>query len=207
MAGALDARMISARKSEREAAAKVFSEPERPAVDKQQVLNDLRAALYSSKVCSYAQGLSLIKAASDEHKWNVDLSECARLWMGGCIIRAKLLGGIQKSFASDKSLANLLIDPGFAAEIKERSPAWRRLVGLCVTAGITCPSLCGSLTYFDAYRRERLPANLTQAQRDFFGGHTYERVDMEGRFHTVWTDAHKDIGDLSGRVAGEHLQT
>ena len=207
MAAALDARMISAQKAERVAAAKIFSEPELPSVDKEQVLDDLRAALYASKVCSYAQGLGLIKAASDEYKWNVDLSECARLWMGGCIIRAKLLGGIQKSFVSNKSLSNLLFDPGFAAEIAERTSSWRRMIALCVTAGIACPSLCGSLTYFDAYRRDRLPANLTQAQRDFFGGHTYERTDMEGRFHTRWTEAHKDIGDLKGRVVGEHLET
>lgn len=198
---------MSGQKTERQVAAKLFEDPDKPAVDKKVVLDDLCAALYASKLCSYAQGLSLIKAASDEYKWNVDLAVCARLWMGGCIIRAKLLENVQKSFASNRSLSNLLVDPGFAAEIRERVAAWRRVVALCAISGIGCPSLSGSLNYFDSYRRERLPANLTQAQRDFFGGHTYERLDREGRFHTCWTDAHKDIGELHGRVAGERLQT
>jgi 6-phosphogluconate dehydrogenase len=151
--------------------------------------------------------LSLIKAASDEFNWNVDISECARLWTGGCIIRATLLDKIQRAFSSNLNLTNLLVDPGFAAELNERSTSWRRLVALCVTNGVACPSLCSSLTYFDTYRRGRLPANLTQAQRDFFGGHTYERTDADGRFHTAWTEAHKDIGDANQRTAGEHLQT
>lgn len=172
-----------------------------------QVINDLRAALYASKVCSYAQGLSLIKAASDEYKWNVSLSECARLWTGGCIIRSGLLSKITQAFSNNPDLPNLLVDPGFAAEINLRSTAWRRVIALCVTNGIACPSLCSSLTYFDMYRRARLPANLTQAQRDFFGGHTYERTDAEGRFHTAWTEAHKSIGDANERTAGEKLQT
>ncbi|KAL7563073.1 hypothetical protein ACA910_022566 [Epithemia clementina (nom. ined.)] len=209
MAGALDVRMLSARKEERVEAEKILAGPSDVVrnIEKQQVINDLGAALYASKVCSYAQGLSLIRAASEEYKWNVDLSECARLWMGGCIIRAKLLDQIQNAFSVNPNLANLLVDKDFAVELNGRSPAWRRTVSLCVTAGIGCPSLCSSLTYFDTYRRGRLPANLTQAQRDFFGGHTFERVDKEGRFHTAWTDAHKDIGDANQRTAGEKLQT
>jgi 6-phosphogluconate dehydrogenase len=207
MAAALDARMLSGRKEEREAASKVLASPVLEDADKEEVMEDLRAALYSSKVCSYAQGLSLIKAASDEFNWNVDISECARLWTGGCIIRATLLDKIQRAFSSNLNLTNLLVDPGFAAELNERSTSWRRLVALCVTNGVACPSLCSSLTYFDTYRRGRLPANLTQAQRDFFGGHTYERTDADGRFHTAWTEAHKDIGDANQRTAGEHLQT
>lgn len=205
MAAALDARMLSARKEEREAASKVFSSPAIEPTDKQQVLNGLRAALYASKVCSYAQGLSLIRAASDEHKWDISLAECARLWTGGCIIRADILGHIQKAFSRNQDLANLLVDPGFAAELNERSTAWRRIVALCVTSGVPCPALCSSLTYFDTYRRARLPASLTQAQRDFFGGHTYERTDTDGRFHTAWTEAHKDIGDTNQRTAGEQV--
>jgi 6-phosphogluconate dehydrogenase len=207
MAAALDSRMLSARKEERVAASKTFPAPSIEVADKGQVIADLRAALYASKVCSYAQGMSLIKAASDELMWGVSLADCARLWMAGCIIRAKLLDSIQEAFSDNPSLDNLLVNPGFAKEINERSIAWRRVVALCVTSGIACPSLCGSLTYFDTYRRDRLPANLTQAQRDFFGGHTYERTDMPGRFHTAWTDAHKDIGDVNTRVDGEHLQT
>jgi 6-phosphogluconate dehydrogenase len=118
-----------------------------------------------------------------------------------------LLDRIQMAFSEDPTLANLLVDPGFAADINERSMSWRRVVALCISSGIACPALCSSLTYFDTYRRERLPASLTQAQRDFFGGHTYERTDMEGRFHTAWTDAHKDIGDANQRTAGENLKT
>jgi 6-phosphogluconate dehydrogenase len=207
MAASLDTRMLSGRKDERVAASKVLDAPTIAPVDRAQVIYGLRAALYASKICSYAQGLSLIKAASDEFEWNVDLSECARLWMGGCIIRAKLLDRIQMAFSEDPTLANLLVDPGFAADINERSMSWRRVVALCISSGIACPALCSSLTYFDTYRRERLPASLTQAQRDFFGGHTYERTDMEGRFHTAWTDAHKDIGDANQRTAGENLKT
>lgn len=206
MAAALDARMISSRKEERENASKVLKSPVIQSADKQQVIDDLRAALYASKVCSYAQGLSLIRAASYEFNWDINLSECARLWMGGCIIRAQLLDPIQAAFANNPDLPNLLVDGGFSAQLNERSEAWRRIVALCITSGIACPSLCSSLTYFDSYRRARLPANLTQAQRDFFGGHTYERIDTEGHYHTAWTDCHKDIGDVNERTAGEHVQ-
>jgi 6-phosphogluconate dehydrogenase len=208
MAASLDARMLSGRKEERVEAEKVLMAPEKPdAGDKQKIIDDLRAALYASKVCSYAQGLSLIRAASDEFEWGVDLSECARLWMGGCIIRAELLKNINSAFKENDSLKNLLVDKFFAEQLNQRTTAWRRIVARCITSGIACPSLCSSLTYFDTYRRGRLPANLTQAQRDFFGGHTYERTDMEGRFHTAWTDAHKDIGDANQRIEGEKLQT
>lgn len=103
----------------------------------------------------------------------------------------------------DPELSNLLVDPGFAAEINERQMAWRRVVSLCVASGIACPALSSALSYYDQYRRERLPANLIQSQRDFFGGHTYERIDREGVFHTLWDETHKDIGDLTGRTAGE----
>jgi 6-phosphogluconate dehydrogenase len=203
IACALDARMMSSRKEERVAASKVLTAPLVEKVDKQAVLNDLRAALYASKICSYAQGMSLIKAASDEHGWHINLAECARLWTGGCIIRAKLLEDIQKAFTSD--LANLIVDPLFASKLNERSQPWRRTVALCITSGIACPAFASSLTYLDTYRRGRLPASLTQAQRDFFGGHTYERTDKEGRFHTAWTAAHKDIGDANARTAGENI--
>ena len=207
MAASLDARMLSGRKDERVAASKVLDGPVIETANKAQVIEELRAALYASKVCSYAQGLSLIKAASDDFGWDVSLSECARLWMGGCIIRAELLDRIQLAFTLNASLSNLLVDEYFAAQLNERTTSWRRIVALCVTSGISCPSLCSSLTYFDTYRRARLPANLTQAQRDFFGGHTYERTDVPGSFHTAWTDAHKDIGDIDARTAGEHLLT
>jgi len=122
---------------------------------------------------------------------------------GGCIIRAKLLSKISAALSRNKDLKNLLVDPTFAEELNARQMAWRRVVTASIAAGITCPALSASLAYYDQYRRESLAANLVQAQRDFFGGHTYERIDREGTFHTAWTDAHKDIGDLSGRTKGE----
>jgi len=200
----LDARYMSGRKSERVAASKILEGPtEMPAIDKDQVIADLQAALYCSKVTSYAQGLSLIEAASNKNKWDVDLALCARMWRGGCIIRAQLLSKIENALKLDKDLPNLMVDRKFATEINIRQMAWRRIVTLAVASGISCPALSASLTYYDQYRRESLPANLVQAQRDFFGGHTFERVDREGTFHCAWTRAHKDIGDLNSRTAGE----
>jgi 6-phosphogluconate dehydrogenase len=203
----LDSRYISGRKDERLAASKILKGPEEmPNVSKLQILEDLENALYCAKVCSYAQGISLIKAASDANGWDVDLSQCVKMWKGGCIIRAKLLDKIQNAFQNDPALQNLMVDPGFANELNQAQLSWRRIVTLCVASGIACPALSASLNYFDSYRRERLPANLTQAQRDFFGGHTYERIDKEGPFHCVWTKAHKAIGNLNERRAGEQSQ-
>lgn len=205
IAAALDARYMSARKDERVAAENILQGPgdNKISVDKNQIVEDLKAALYCSKVASYAQGLSIIKAASDNNGWNVDLGLCARMWRGGCIIRAQLLKGIAEAVGKDSNLANLMVDPGFAADLNSRQMSWRRVVTLGVANGIAIPSTSGSLAYYDQYRRANLPANLIQAQRDFFGGHTYERKDRAGVFHTLWDDTHKDIGDLSGRTAGE----
>jgi 6-phosphogluconate dehydrogenase len=204
IAAALDARYISGRKSEREYAEKILQGPsEQPSVDKSQIIKDLQEALYCSKIVSYAQGLSIIKAASDKNKWDVDLALCARMWRGGCIIRARLLKGISDAVGQDVDLKNLMVDPGFAKELNSRHMAWRRVVTLGIAYGISVPSTSASLSYYDQYRRGRLPANLVQAQRDFFGGHTYERTDKDGTFHTLWDASHKDIGDLSGRTAGE----
>lgn len=204
LAASLDARYISGLKEERVHASTILEGPPiMPAVDREQILADLQAALYCAKVCSYAQGLGIIKAASIHNKWDVDLSSCVRMWRGGCIIRAELLAKIQDAFARDVDLANLMVDPTFASELNARHMAWRRVVTLGIASGMSCPALSASLTYYDQYRRESLCANMVQAQRDFFGGHTYERTDRPGTFHTAWTDAHKDIGDLSGRVAGE----
>ncbi len=133
----------------------------------------------------------------------MNLSECARIWKGGCIIRAKLLDKIQAAFVTNTSLSNLLLDPSFSSELNVRQTPWRRIVSLCVASGIPCPSLCASLNYFDQYRSDRLPANLIQAQRDFFGGHTYERLDRDGQFHCLWDESHKDIGDVKSRTTGE----
>lgn len=200
----LDARYISGRKDERIRASKILVGPkEAPNVSKPQIIADLGEALYCAKVCSYAQGLGIIKAASEEKGWGIDLSQCAKMWKGGCIIRAELLDKIQKALAKDENLPNLILDPEFAEELNNKQMSWRRIVTLCVASGIPCPSLSASLNYFDSYRRENLPANLTQAQRDFFGGHTYQRIDMDGPQHTAWTSAHKAIGDLNSRSAGE----
>lgn len=148
---------------------------------------------------SYAQGMELIKGASTEFDWNVNLGECARIWKGGCIIRAGFLDRIKGAYVKNPDLANLLVDPDFAAELNARHLSWRRVVTLAFACGIPCPALSASLNYLDTYRRARLPANLTQAQRDFFGGHSYKRTDQEGDFHTAWTESHKDIGDLAER--------
>jgi 6-phosphogluconate dehydrogenase len=204
IASALDSRYISGRKEEREAAEKILEGPtNKPEVDRTQIIKDLESALYCSKIVSYAQGLGIIKAASEKNEWNVDLALCARMWRGGCIIRAKLLKGIQDAMARDVNLANLMVDPGFAEQLNEGQMAWRRIVSLGIANGIALPSMSASLGYYDQYRRARLPANLVQAQRDFFGGHTFERTDKEGTFHTLWDDTHKDLGDLAGRTAGE----
>lgn len=243
------------------------------------------------------QGMNLIKNASKNFEWGVDLGECARIWKGGCIIRAAFLDDIKRAYVRDPELDNLLVDPDFSALILERQASWRRVVTLCVASGIAAPAMTASLSYFDAYRRARLPANLvqvscskdffcgfgwgkipplllgfvvkmhlffvwvrwqesplyiglrsgfvtfagvqkwilqvgavrcqvepdrtarppfdecrfsslvlcadSQAQRDFFGAHTYERTDKEGTFHCLWDDTHKDIGDVTGRIAGE----
>jgi len=208
MTASLDARYISGRRDERVRASKLLSGPsEPPNVSKPQIVQDLGTALYCAKVCSYAQGLCIIKAASKEYGWDIDLAQCAKMWRGGCIIRAKLLDKIQAAYQlAGDSLPNLMVDPGFAGELNAGQMAWRRIVTLCIASGVPCPALSASLNYFDSYRRETLPANLTQAQRDFFGGHTYERIDRPGVFHCAWTDSHKDIGDITQRTQGENLQ-
>ena len=171
IAAALDSRYVSGRKSEREAASKILEGPkDLPPVDKEQLISDLKKALYCAKVTSYAQGLGIIKAASDKKDWNVDLSLCSKMWRGGCIIRAQLLNKITAALERDSNLANLLVDPTFASEINERHMAWRRVVSVGVASGIATPALSASLGYYDQYRRDRLPANLIQGQRDFFGG-------------------------------------
>jgi 6-phosphogluconate dehydrogenase len=196
IAASLDARYMSGRKDERIIASKVLEGPNKdamPNVDKDQLIADLQAALYCAKVASYAQGLGIIKAASENKDWGVDLSLCARMWRGGCIIRAGLLSKISSALEKDTHLVNLLVDPTFSAEINERQMAWRRVVTLGVASGIATPALSAALSYYDQYRRASLPANLIQAQRDFFGGHTYERTDMPGSFHMLWDESHKDI--------------
>lgn len=190
----LDGRYMSALKDERVAAAEFFSklgvnEPGAVAgIDKKQLVDDVRKALYASKICSYAQGMNVIRAKSEEKHWNIDLGKLASIWKGGCIIRAVFLSSISAAYERNPKLPSLLVDPEFGKELAECEASWRRVVALGVANGVPLPGLTASLSYFDTYRRARLPANLVQAQRDFFGSHTYERFDVEGWFHTVWDD-------------------
>jgi 6-phosphogluconate dehydrogenase len=205
IAAALDSRYISGRKEERVAASKVLQGPtsDMPPVDKDQILDDIKAALYCAKITSYAQGMSIIEAASDKLGWDIDLALCARMWRGGCIIRAALLSKITNAYTKDPKLTNLLMDPVLSQEINDRQMSWRRVVSLGIAAGVATPALSAGLAYYDQYRRASLPANLIQAQRDFFGGHTYQRTDREGTFHTLWDDTHVKLDDLGSRTAGE----
>jgi 6-phosphogluconate dehydrogenase len=159
-------------------------------VDKKQAVKSISHALYASKICSYAQGFHLIATASKEFKYGVDLKECARIWKGGCIIRAVFLDKIRQAFEKAPELPNLLLDEGFRKQIEEKVADWRAVVGQSLQLGVLAPAMSASLAYFDALRRERLPANIIQAQRDFFGAHTYERTDKPGSFHTLWTSEH-----------------
>lgn len=192
IAASLDSRFLSGLKEERQIAASIFKEHGLhdvlgfSSVDKNQLVDDVRKALYASKICSYAQGMNLIRAKSIEKSWNLKLGELARIWKGGCIIRAVFLDRIKKAYDRNPKLASLLMDPEFAKEMVERQAAWRRVVSLAVNMGISTPGMSASLAYFDTFRRSRLPANLLQAQRDYFGAHTYERVDRPGSFHTEW---------------------
>ncbi|VFQ67999.1 unnamed protein product [Cuscuta campestris] len=195
IAASLDSRYMSGLKEERQNAAQIFKKEgleedfSSPisGVDKKRLIDDVRQALYASKICSYAQGMNLLRAKSVEKGWGLNLGELARIWKGGCIIRAVFLDRIKKAYQRNPGLANLLVDPEFAREMVARQGGWRRVVGLAIQNGISVPGMSASLQYFDTYRRSRLPANLVQAQRDYFGAHTYERVDKEGAFHTEWS--------------------
>jgi len=185
---AVFARCISAIKEERVAASKVLSGPD-PAYkgDKKQFIEAIRQALYASKICSYAQGFALMKEAGKEYKWELHFGEIAMIWRGGCIIRAQFLHRITEAYQRNPNLANLMLDP-FFKDILERSQAqWRHVIATATQLGLPIPAFTSALAYFDSYRHERLPANLIQAQRDYFGAHTYERVDKPGTFHTEWT--------------------
>jgi 6-phosphogluconate dehydrogenase len=187
---AVFSRCLSAVKDERVKASKVFSKPKAVAVaDKTAFVKDLEKALYASKVVSYAQGYLLMREAAKEYKWNLNYGGIALMWRGGCIIRSVFLGKIKEAFDKNPGLDNLLMDPFFTKILEDAQDSWRRVVAAAVQSGITTPAFSSALAYFDGYRSERLPANLLQAQRDYFGAHTYERVDRpRGEFaHTNWT--------------------
>ncbi|GAY64297.1 hypothetical protein CUMW_232410 [Citrus unshiu] len=185
IAGSLDCRYLSGLKEEREEAAKVLKEAGLNDevqnvgvhVDKKRLIDDVRQALYASKICSYVQGMNLLRSKSNEKGWNLNFGELARIWKDG-----------------NPNLASLVMDPEFAREMVQRQAAWRRVVGLAISAGISTPGMCATLSYFDTYRRARLPGNLVQAQRDLFGAHTYERIDRPGSFHTEWTKLARQTG-------------
>jgi 6-phosphogluconate dehydrogenase len=190
MAEAVYARCVSAMKEERVAAAKKLKGP-KPTIkgDQKKFVEAIRQALYASKIVSYAQGYMLMRAAAKEHNWNLNYGGIALMWRGGCIIRSAFLGKIKEAFDKNPKLSNLLLDPFFRKAIKDCQRAWRNVVAMAAKKGIPVPAFSTALAFYDSYRSERLPANLLQAQRDYFGAHTYERVDQpRGQFsHTNWT--------------------
>ena len=193
---AVFARFLSALKEERVAAAAVLGSPI-PAYDgdRAALVADLEQALFASKIISYTQGYMLMRAASEEFGWDLAYGSIALMWRGGCIIRAAFLDDIKAAFDNDPELHNLLLDPFFKEQVQQAEAAWRRVVGTAVSLGIPVPAMSSALAFYDGYRRERLPANLLQAQRDYFGAHTYERVDKpRGEFfHTNWTGQGGDV--------------
>ncbi len=187
ISAAIDARVISSYKNERSDAAGVFPLPVTPLQgDRAALIQVVGEALYAAKICSYAQGMALLRRASEEYDYSLDYGEIARIWRGGCIIRARFLDDVRSAFGERPDLANLLLAPFFRDALLKGQEALRNVVSLSARAGIPLPGMSASLAYFDSYRSLRLPANLTQAQRDYFGAHTYRRVDREGDFHTKW---------------------
>ena len=183
-------RALSALKDERVAASKVLTGPKAKITgDKKAFIKDLEEAVYASKLISYTQGYMLMRAAAKEYKWNLNYGGIALMWRGGCIIRSAFLGKIKEAFDKNPKLTNLLLDPYFSAQIESAQGAWRRVVAKAIQKGIPIPAMSSGLAFFDGYRRESLPANLLQAQRDYFGAHTYQRIDKpRGQyFHTNWT--------------------
>ena len=186
----VDTRTLSGRKDERLEASRQISGPRRGAYagDKKAMIAAIHDALYASKICSYAQGMNLIRAGSEKWNWNINLGEVSRIWKGGCIIRAQFLDKIKQAYQRRPDLPNLLLDPDFKAWVEAAQPNWRLAVTTAMQQGVPVLAMACSLNYFDMYRTANLPLNLTQAQRDFFGSHTYERTDKPGQgpVHTEW---------------------
>jgi 6-phosphogluconate dehydrogenase len=190
VAEAVFARTLSAAKDERVAAAEVLRGPDSPGVDDRKAfVEDIRQAMYASKIVSYAQGYMLMREAAKEHGWHLNYGGIATMWSGGCIIRSRFLVDIRDAFAKNPDLGNLLVDDFFKKAIDRSQAAWRRVVAAAVQTGVPLPAMSSALAFYDGYRLARLPANMLQAQRDYFGAHTYERVDKpRGEFfHTNWT--------------------
>jgi len=189
IAAAIDARVLSSMKEERAAASNVIKGPQsfKPG-NRAQFIKDVHDALYASKICSYAQGMALIQAGSAEWSWGINMREMARIWKGGCIIRARFLDSIMRAYERDARLRNLLLDDDFNSRVEESQESWRRAVAYAQANGIPAPAMSASLAYFDSYRSADLPQNLTQAQRDYFGSHTYQRNDKGADAPFVHTD-------------------
>jgi len=188
---AVEARVLSAIKDQRLVAASRLEGPTSAVdMDREELVNKVHDALYASKIVSYAQGMDLIRRVGDLHDWGLDLGDIAKIWRGGCIIRARFLNRITEAFQEDPDLTNLMLNPFFQKVLSRSQGAWRDIVSLGVTQGVPVPAFSASLGYYDSYRCDRLPANLLQAQRDFFGAHTYERIDREPGevFHTEWPE-------------------
>jgi 6-phosphogluconate dehydrogenase len=191
ISAAVDARVLSSMKQQRLAATSLLHGPESVSnVDQKVMLADLHGAVYASRITAYAQGMALIRSASDRYGWSVELAETARIWKGGCIIRARLLDLIRAAFSNHPELSNLMIDSAMSHQLQGLQGAWRRVSGFALTSGIPLPVMSACLNYFDSYRTGRLPQNLIQAQRDAFGAHTYERIDHpeRGFVHSEWLD-------------------
>ena len=187
IAASLDARYLCGLKGERVEAAKVYQSAEFGGeVNKEKLINDVKQALYASKICNYAQGMNLIPAKSVEKGWSLKPGEIARIWKAGCVVQGVFLERVRKAYDRNPDLVNLLVDPEFAKEMMQRQSALRRVVCVAINCGVSTPGMSASLAYFDSYRRERVATSLVQAQLDYFGAHTYERIDMEGSFHTDW---------------------
>lgn len=187
---AVFARCLSAMKAERSAASHILHGPEKPQqIDRAHLISAIRDALYASKIVSYAQGFTLLRDAAETYHWDLHYGNIALMWRGGCIIRSVFLGDIKKAFDANPDLPNLLLDDTFRKRIEEAQNGWREVCAEAIRCGIPVPAMCSALSYYDAYRTERLSANLLQAQRDYFGAHTYERLDHpRGQFfHTNWT--------------------
>lgn len=188
VAEAVFARCLSAVKEERIAAEKILSGPEKVEFtgDKAEMVEAIRQALYASKICSYAQGFQLMREAQKEYNWTLNFGEIAQIFRGGCIIRAAFLQKITEAYARDPELANLLLDPYFTGAINDAQASWRKVIALAATHGVSIPTFSSALSYYDGYRTARLPQNLLQAQRDYFGAHTYERTDQpRGQFYHI----------------------
>jgi len=190
---AVFARCLSAMKEARVWASEVLKGPTaRYDGDRRALVDAIRHALFASKICSYAQGFVQLQAAAAEHDWPLNYGDCALLWRGGCIIRAVFLDRIKEAFDAEPTLENLLLAPYFAKAVADAQDAWRHVVATAARLGIPVPAFATALAYYDGYRRERLPANLLQAQRDYFGAHTYERIDKPGTFHTDWLSERRE---------------